>query len=175
LIKESGSSIAHCPKSNAKFGHRAAPFELFLDENLRVGLGSDSVASNNTCDLFEEGRNAALTARTRKDKKRLVTAREILQTMTIGGARAMQMETLTGSLEPGKQADLAILSLDNPAQQPVSDIYASVVFASSARDVLATYVAGRAVYENGRSVLADDEQILRKAQETGRKLRGLKT
>lgn len=171
LIKSSGSSVAHCPKSNAKFGHRAAPFETFLDQNLRVGLGSDSVASNNTCDLFEEGRNAALTARTRENKKRLVTAREILQTMTIGGARTMQIETLTGSLEPGKQADLAVVTLSNPAQQPVSDIYASVVFASGARDVIATYVAGKAVYEDGRSVLADDERILRKALEIGKKLR----
>ena len=91
MIAESGASIAHCPKSNAKFGHDAAPFEKFLDHGLKVGLGSDSVVSNNTCDLLEEGRFAALTARMRPDRSRLVAAREIVETMTIGGAQAIQL------------------------------------------------------------------------------------
>jgi cytosine/adenosine deaminase-related metal-dependent hydrolase len=88
LIGESRAGIAHCPKSNAKFGHRIAPFEKFLDHQLRVGLGSDSVASNNTCDLLEEARFAVLTARAREDKKRLLMAREMVEALTLGGAKA---------------------------------------------------------------------------------------
>jgi 5-methylthioadenosine/S-adenosylhomocysteine deaminase len=148
-IERNGASVAHCPKSNAKFGHGAAPFERFLDAGIAVGLGSDSVASNNVCDLLEEGRFASLTARNREGSQRFITAREILETATIGGARALQMDHLIGSLEPGKQADLTAISLENVAQRPVNDIHASLVFASNARDVRMTMVAGKVVHHIG--------------------------
>ena len=88
IIRESGSSIAHCPKSNAKFGHGYAPFEKFLDSNIAVGLGSDSVASNNSCDMLEEARFAAFAARNRADKRRFVTAEDVLHSVTLGGAES---------------------------------------------------------------------------------------
>lgn len=159
LIAKSGSSIAHCPKSNAKFGHSVAPFEQFLDNNLRVGLGSDSVASNNTCDLLEEGRFAVLTARAREDKTRLIDAKEVIETMTIGGAKALQLENEIGSLEAGKQADLVVLSLKNIAQQPIHDIYSAVLFASTARDVYLTMVAGKEIYRDGESKTIDEDEL----------------
>jgi cytosine/adenosine deaminase-related metal-dependent hydrolase len=159
LIGESGSGIAHCPKSNAKFGHGVAPFERFLDKDLKVGLGSDSVASNNICDLMEEGRFAALTARSRLDRKRLVTAREIVEVMTVGGARAVGLDSEIGTLEVGKQADLVVISLAHVAQLPVNDIYAAVLFASSARDVISTIVAGKTIYANGLPSMIDESEL----------------
>ncbi|MBA3769304.1 MAG: amidohydrolase family protein, partial [Blastocatellia bacterium] len=141
-----GSSIAHCPKSNAKFGHGYAPLEKMLDAGIAVGLGSDSVASNNICDLLEEGRFASLVARNRADTERLIAAEEILRMATLGGAQALGMGEEIGSLEPGKQADIAIISLSSDAQQPVNEIAACVVFSSSGRDVLSTIVAGEERY-----------------------------
>ncbi len=79
LIAESDSRIAHCPKSNAKFGHGIAPLEKFLDKKIRVGFGSDSVASNNTCDILEEARFAALFARSTADQKPLFGCRRNYQ------------------------------------------------------------------------------------------------
>jgi cytosine/adenosine deaminase-related metal-dependent hydrolase len=145
-IARNGTTIAHCPKSNAKFGHGSAPLEAFLDAGIAVGLGSDSVASNNVCDLLEEARFASLTARNREGSKRFITAREMLETATIGGARALGIDDQIGSLETGKQADLAVVSLSNIAQQPTGDIHAALVFASNARDVRMTMVAGQVVY-----------------------------
>lgn len=145
-INTNGAKIAHCPKSNAKFGHGYAPFEAFLDAGITVGLGSDSVASNNVCDLLEESRFAALIARNREGNKRFITAKEMLETATLGGAKALGLDAEIGSLEPGKQADLAVISLSNPAQQPVRDIHTALVFASNARDVILTMVAGREIY-----------------------------
>jgi len=171
LIGESGSGIAHCPKSNAKFGHRVAPFEEFLDKDLKVGLGSDSVASNNICDIMEEGRFAALTARARPDKKRLVTAREIVETMTRGGARALGLESEIGTLEVGKQADLVVMSLEHVAQLPINDIYAAVLFASSARDVISTIVAGKTIYANGRPSMIDESELKAEVKAISRTLR----
>lgn len=152
-IAANGAKIAHCPKSNAKFGHGYAPFEQFLDAGIAVGLGSDSVASNNTCDLLEESRFAALVARNRENgtsphevraypSARFVSAKQMLETATLGGAKALGLDHIIGTLEAGKQADIAVVSLANIAQQPVSDVHTALVFASNARDVVMTMVNG---------------------------------
>ena len=159
-IASNGAAIAHCPKSNAKFGHGFAPFEKFLDGGIRVGLGSDSVASNNVCDLLEESRFAVFAARNRIDntdarrRKRdsheacikFLSAEKALETVTLGGAKALGLDDQIGSLEPGKQADIAVVSLEHQAQSPVNDAYAALVFSSNARDVRMTMVAGREIY-----------------------------
>jgi cytosine/adenosine deaminase-related metal-dependent hydrolase len=144
-IEANGASVAHCPKSNAKFGHGYAPLEHFIDAGVTVGLGSDSVASNNVCDLLEEARFAALAARNRTGSERFVTAREVLRAATLGGAEALGMGDQIGSLEPGKFADLAVVGLSASAQQPINDIEATLVFSSNGRDVVKTFVNGELV------------------------------
>ena len=145
-INANGAKIAHCPKSNAKFGHGYAPLEQFLDAGIGVGLGSDSVASNNVCDMLEESRFAALAARNREGCQRFITAKEMLETATLGGAKALGLDHLIGTLEPGKQADIAVISSSHTAQQPVNDIHTALVFSSNARDVKMTMVAGSVLY-----------------------------
>jgi cytosine/adenosine deaminase-related metal-dependent hydrolase len=147
-IASNGAKIAHCPKSNAKFGHGVAPFEKFLDAEIAVGLGSDSVASNNVCDLLEESRFAALFARNRSDRARFISAREVLEAATLGGARALNLDNLVGTLEAGKKADIAVVSLNHLAQQPVDDIEAALAFSSNGRDVKTTLVAGIRVFDH---------------------------
>ncbi len=145
-IESNGAKIAHCPKSNAKFGHGYAPFEAFLDAGITVGLGSDSVASNNICDLLEEARFALLAARNREGSQRFITPKEALETVTLGGAKALSLDHLIGTLEVGKQADIAVVSLDHPAMKPAGDIHAALVFSASGRDVRFTLVAGNQVF-----------------------------
>lgn len=145
-IAANGARIAHCPKSNAKFGHGFAPFERFLDAGIAAGLGSDSVASNNLCDILEESRFASLVARNRPGSERFIGPGEMLRAATLGGAEALGLEDRIGSLEPGKKADLAVISLDAAAQKPIGDTAAAVVFSSSGRDVVATYVNGEPIY-----------------------------
>lgn len=159
LIKKSDSSIAHCPKSNAKFGHEIAPFEKFLSQKIRVGFGSDSVASNNICDILEEARFAALLARTKTDKLAHLSAKEIIETATLGGAKALRMENEIGSLKAGKQADICIVSLVNVAQLPVHDVYAAILFASNARDIEMTMVAGEEIYRHGISKKVNEKSL----------------
>lgn len=146
LIAKNGASIAHCPKSNAKFGHGYAPFETFLDKGISVGLGSDSVASNNVCDILEDSRFATLAARNRPESRRFLSAKEMLETATLGGAKALGLDAQIGTLEPGKQADLTIVSLDHAAQLPINDVYSALVFSSNARDVTTSMVAGNVIY-----------------------------
>lgn len=170
LIAASGTRIAHCPKSNAKFAHGWAPFEQVLDAGLPVGLGSDSVASNNSCDILDEGRFAVLAARNRPAWKRFITDREAIETATLGGARALGLENEIGTLEPGKQADLAVVSLANIAQQPVHDVYSALVFASNARDVVMTMVAGEEIYRDAKSKRIDEAEIKAKLKEMAVKM-----
>jgi cytosine/adenosine deaminase-related metal-dependent hydrolase len=118
-----------------------------LDAGISVGLGSDSVASNNVCDLLEEARFAALAARNRPESTRFISASEVLEAVSLGGAKAMGIDHLIGSLEPGKQVDIAVVSLEYQAQQPVNDVEAALVFSSNARDVRLTMVAGNVIYD----------------------------
>ena len=149
-LRETGARVAHCPKSNAKLGHGVAPFRKFLDSGIAVGLGSDSVASNNTCDLLEEARFALLMARadtTRQGSR--VSADEVLRAATRGGAQAlgMDIDSQIGELREGAQADFAVVSLNGPHQVPSYAPVSTLIFSSSGRDVVLTVVAGREVYQ----------------------------
>ncbi|MDQ6786958.1 MAG: amidohydrolase family protein [Acidobacteriota bacterium] len=170
LIVESGSRIAHCPKSNAKFGHGIAPLEKFLSRGAAVGFGSDSVASNNICDILEEARFAALVARNPEYKTRFLNAREIIETATLGGAKSLGLETKIGTLETGKQADLIVVSLDALAQMPVHDVYSALLFASGARDVRLTMVGGEEIYRDGAALKIDEKQLKARVREIARKM-----
>lgn len=166
LIKESSAGIAHCPRSNAKLGHGRAPFADFIAREIKVGLGSDSVASNNNCDILQEARFATLLARIpsnddlfRGGLPPAITAEQALYTATLGGARAIGLDTQTGSLAAGLQADLAVVNLDGAHQQPVRAAADALIFASSGRDVLLTMVAGKEIYRDGRVKGVDEDEF----------------
>lgn len=166
-LAESHAKIAHCPKSNAKLGHGRAPLVKFLERGLVVGLGSDSVASNNTCDILEEARFAALIARS--DAR--VSADDALSTATVGGARCLGLEGSTGELTVGAEADFAVLSLNGAPQVPSYDPVVTAIFSSSGRDVVLTVVAGKEVYRDGRVVDVDEERMRARMGEIAEKLR----
>ncbi len=170
LISATDSRIAHCPKSNAKLGHGIAPFEKFLDQSIKIGFGSDSVAGNNVCDILEESRFASLFARTRNDSTRLITPKSIINTATYGGAEALGLENEIGSFEAGKQADLIVIKLDNIAQQPIFDIYATVLFATSVREIYLTMCAGKEVSRDGKALMIDENELKSKLKEIAEKL-----
>jgi 5-methylthioadenosine/S-adenosylhomocysteine deaminase len=171
-IKETTAGIAHCPKSNAKLGHGRAPFAKFLAAGARVGLGSDSVASNNTCDILEEARFATLLARlepadTRESFSvgRPPDSQSVLLAATLGGARALGLEEQVGSLATGMQADLVVVGLNGPHQRPLHDPADALVFSSSGRDVVLTMVAGRIIYRDGCVNGVDESELRRRTEE----------
>ncbi|MGH8165496.1 MAG: amidohydrolase family protein, partial [Rhodanobacteraceae bacterium] len=117
-IVRHGGCVAHCPTSNAKFGHGVAPLAAFLDAGINVGLGSDSVASNNRMDILDEARLAVLLANQRARCPTALTAERALQLATIGGARALGLDAVVGSLEAGKSADLTAFRMDAARATP---------------------------------------------------------
>lgn len=168
-LKTSGAKVAHCPKSNAKLGHGRAPFAKFLEAGVTVGFGSDSVASNNTCDILDEARFAVLLSRATEGNTS-ISASRALEVATIGGARCFDMENKIGQLTEGAQADLAVLSLTGPHQIPNHDTLATTIFASSGHDVILTLVAGREVFRDGRVTGVDEERLRARMFEIGQKL-----
>ncbi|QQS45865.1 MAG: amidohydrolase family protein [Acidobacteriota bacterium] len=160
LMARSRTRVAHCPKSNAKFGHGTARLAAFQSAGLRVGLGTDSVASNNNCDLIEEARFCALLHRAAGQDASLCAPGRMIEMMTIDGARALGLDHLTGSLEAGKQADLIAVRLDRAHNSPACDPATAIIFSSSGRDVVLTMVAGKILYD-GQNVLTIDEAEVR--------------
>lgn len=165
-LRDTGAKIAHCPKSNAKLGHGRAPFAKFVAAGIAVGVGSDSVASNNTCDMLEEARFAALLART----DGWIGANPALESATIGGARCFDLEDQIGQLKEGFQADLTVVSLSGAHQVPNYDPVATLIFCSSGRDVIMTVIAGREVFRNGRVAGVDEERLRSRMREITQKL-----
>ena len=147
-IARSRSTIAHCPVSNAKLGHGIAPLDEMLNAGVVVGLGSDSMASNNRMDLLEEARIALLLQRTRTLSNETPDAADVLALATIGGANAIGLGDLVGTLEVDKEADLAAFALDgvDPTQDPV----AAAVFAITAARARFVSVAGTALVRDGK-------------------------
>ena len=184
ILKQTRTRVAHCPKSNAKLGHGVAPFARFLEGRLTVGLGSDSVASNNTCDLLEEARFALLLARAEAtanaranepgddDGRRnyRLSADDLLQTATLGGARALDLQGQIGELREGVQADFAVVALNGPHQNPSYDPISTLIFASSGRDIVLTVVAGREIYRHGQVTTVDEDRLRARMKEIADKL-----
>ena len=167
LIKSCGASVAHCPRSNAKLGHGHAPFAKFVRAGVKVGLGSDSVASNNNCDILEEARFATLLAGLTACS---ITAEQALFAATLGGARALGLDHQIGALAEGMQADLIAVGLDGAHQQPVRDPVDALIFSSSGHDVRLTMVAGREILREGFLTGIEQSELLSKLSKVRTKL-----
>jgi 5-methylthioadenosine/S-adenosylhomocysteine deaminase len=145
-------AVAHCPASNAKLGHGIAPLVELLQAGVRVGLGSDSVASNNRMDLLDEARLAVFMQRARAGRPNVVTATQVLELATLGGARALGLDREIGSLDVGKAADLAAFPLDGARSMPVYDPATALVFSASGCGATFVAVAGRPLVQESRLV-----------------------
>ncbi|MDQ3474072.1 MAG: amidohydrolase family protein, partial [Acidobacteriota bacterium] len=170
IIGETQTRIAHCPKSNAKLSHGRAPFAEFVRRKLPFGLGSDSVASNNACDLLEEARFALLFARAEREQSVNLEAADALYAATVGGARAVGLEGQTGELREGCQADFAVVSLAGMHQLPSYDPVNTLIFSSSGSDVVLTVVAGRELYRDGTLPDIDEARLRARMNEIRIKL-----
>jgi cytosine/adenosine deaminase-related metal-dependent hydrolase len=161
IIARHRCSVAHCPASNAKFGHGIAPLLPLIAAGIRVGIGSDSVASNNRMDILDEARLSVLIHRAATRRHDAFGAHDALQLATIGGARALGLDSRVGSLEVGKDADLAAFRTDSPRTIPIGDPYSAAIFALPGRSAELVTVKGRVLVERGRARGADKELAAR--------------
>ena len=143
ILKECEVAVSHCPKSNAKFGHGVASINKMIGKGIRVSLGTDSAASNNRLDLFEEARFALFQQRA-LCREQVLSEQQMLELMTIDGARALNMEKEIGSLETGKMADLILVKI--PDYYSTADqVLNHLVYNATSSDVLKTFISGAEV------------------------------
>jgi len=165
------TNVVHCPSSNLKLGSGVAPIPEMLAAGCRVGLGADGAPCNNRLDAFTEMRLAALIQKPRLGPDALPAA-QALELATLGGARALGLETEIGSIEVGKRADLVALDLEGPHSQPAeADLVSRIVYSARASDVRHVLVDGHVVVKDGRLKTAKVEEIRREANAQARRLR----
>ena len=161
-----GVSIAHCAESNLKLASGMAPVAKLIAAGANVAIGTDGAASNNDLDMFGEMRTAALLAKAVSGDATAVPAATALRMATLNGAKALGLETQTGSLEPGKSADFIAVDLASaPATTPVYDVISQLVYAAGRDQVTDVWVAGRVLMHERRLTTIDEAAVLARAQE----------
>jgi cytosine/adenosine deaminase-related metal-dependent hydrolase len=149
LLAEHDVAVAHCPRSNGILGCGVAPLVALREAGIRICIATDSPASAPSFDMFDEMRAAIVGARAREGRPDALTAPDALELATLGGARALGLDDSLGSLVPGKQADLTVLSLADTSFIPWEDPVTGAVLGGSPHRVVATLVSGRPRYEKG--------------------------
>ncbi len=164
LLAQHGVGVAHCPRSNGYLGCGVAPVEELRTAGVVVSIATDSPASTPSLDSFEEIRAAIIAARARARSPEALSAHDALELATLGGARVLGLADRIGSLVPGKQADLAVISLVNSPFDPVEDPVIAAVLGGSPDRVTATLVAGELRYVKGTTRWPDSTRAARRAR-----------
>jgi 5-methylthioadenosine/S-adenosylhomocysteine deaminase len=163
---ERRTGVAHCPESNSMLASGIAPVVAMRAAGMNVGLGTDGPAgSNNNLDMVEEMASAARLQKIGRMDPKALTARNVLEMATIGGARVLGMESKIGSLEAGKRADIAIIDLQQPKSQPVYAVESAIVYAASGSSVVTTICVGKILMRNRKMLTVDVPAAMAKAQE----------
>lgn len=169
ILGKNKVGIVYNPESNLKLGNGICPVVDLREKGARVGLGTDSTASNNNLDMLQEV-DMGTKLQTLKYGVGKLTAKESVKMLTIEGAKAIHMDHLIGSLEVGKAADLIAVDITRPHSIPFYDPYSHLVYSASGSDILHTVVAGNILMKNRKLTVCDENEILQKAKSWGKKI-----
>jgi 8-oxoguanine deaminase len=154
-----GTGVAHCPCSNMRLASGMAPIRKMLNHQVPVGLGVDGSASNDTSNLLNEARMAFLMARVRELDAAAMTAREVLEVATLGGAKVLGRDDI-GALAPGMSADFIAINLDRPEfAGALHDPVAAMIFCQ-VNQVDYSFINGRKVVDQGRVTTVELETLV---------------
>lgn len=170
LFRNMRGGVSHNPVSNCKLGCGLAPVLDLRKLGVNVGLGTDGAGSASTLDMFQEIKAAAWLQKNRTGDPTALTAYEVLKMATITGARVLGLEDEIGSLEPGKQADVILIDLEQPHLYPRHDLSSLLAYAATGADVQTVICAGVVVMENRQLRLLDEKAILREAESRARRI-----
>ena len=157
------AGLCHCPSSNLKLASGIAKISAYLKKGMKIALGADGVACNNTMDPFLEMRLAALLQKSLLGPTAL-PARDAFELATLGGARVLNASEEIGSLSVGKRADIVIVGREHPSVATVSDPYSALVYSCSGRDVRDVWTDGRRIVRNGVHLIFKSKEVIHSAQ-----------
>jgi 5-methylthioadenosine/S-adenosylhomocysteine deaminase len=175
MLAQTGTSVSHCPCSNMKLSSGPARIGDMRAAGIVIGIGSDGEKENNNLDLFEEMKFASLLQKVSTLDPTTGDPWDILEMATLAGATALGLDGVSGSLEPGKRADIVTVDLRAPHMTPVLhgedfNVAAHLVFSASGHDVANVWVDGRRVVGDGRVLTVDTEAVRRRAQSAAEEL-----
>ncbi|MBO6149097.1 MAG: amidohydrolase [Lachnospiraceae bacterium] len=159
ILKENNVSVVTNPASNMKLGNGFAPVPAMLDKGINVCLGTDGAASNNGQNMFREMGFLSLIHKGVHDTPQCVGAKEVFKMSTINGAKALGLDKITGSIEKGKRADLAILRLDVPSMMPNNNLLAALCYSANGSEVDTVVIDGQVVMEDREIKTLDEERV----------------
>ena len=166
LLARHNVKIAYNPVANMKLAQGTAKIKEMLDFGITVGLGTDGPASNNSLDMFETMKIAALLQKLAYKDPGVLPAWQVLKMATVDAAKALGLESEIGSIEAGKKADIILLDFKKPHLTPIHDLYANIVYSARGSDVDTVIVDGKVLMENREVIVANEEEIIRKAEKT---------
>jgi 5-methylthioadenosine/S-adenosylhomocysteine deaminase len=164
VLAQRGVGVTHNPASNMKLASGIAAVPKWIAHGMHAGLGTDGAASNNTLDMFEAMKLAALLQKVATSNPQAMPARQVLELATRGGAEALGMGDRIGSLEPGKQADVITVGMAGARQTPMFDPVSHLVYVSHGDDVENTIVAGRVLMRDRHVLSLKAADVVRDAR-----------
>lgn len=162
LLADTNTGVVHCPASNMKLASGMAPLRRLVEAGVTVGLGTDSAASNNTLDMFQEMRDAALLGKLAADDASAATSRTVFRLATSGSASLLGFDS--GRVEPGANADLMVVDLDEPHLTPRHDLVSHLVYAANGSDVRHTICNGEVLMRDREVTVLDEDDVCERAE-----------
>ncbi|MEH6550993.1 MAG: TRZ/ATZ family hydrolase [Pseudomonadales bacterium] len=163
LLEAHRAHVIHCPQSNLKLASGEPKVQAMLKKGINVALGSDGAASNNSLDMWAEMKSTALLAKSVSQDASALPAFTALEMATINGARALGIDDKTGSLEPGKAADMISINLNHLNTQPVYNAISQLVYSANSTQVEHVWVAGQTLLADGKLTQMDQQKIIENA------------
>jgi 5-methylthioadenosine/S-adenosylhomocysteine deaminase len=170
LLKQTGTSVSHNPVSNMMLGDGVAPVVEMLSQGVNVALGTDGAASNHSQDLFDTMKAASLLQKVHYQDAGVIDPYSVLRMATACGAKALGLDSLCGTIEVGKRADLILLDLDTVHNQPINDVFSQIVHCAKASDVRTVMVDGEILLRDRQLKRHDENHLIAEARQANRDL-----
>jgi 5-methylthioadenosine/S-adenosylhomocysteine deaminase len=170
ILADTGTSVSHCPTSNAKLAGGIAPILEMKQAGITIGLGTDGNISNNNLDMFEEMKFASLLQKVHRYDAAALSAPDTLRMATIEGAKLLGLDHEIGSIEPGKKADLVLVDLWQPNLMPIvfepddNNVIWNLVYAAKGSNVHTVFVDGEMLIQAGQSTRVSEAKVLEEVQ-----------
>jgi 5-methylthioadenosine/S-adenosylhomocysteine deaminase len=171
LFADRGCKVVYNPESNMKLASGIAPVSTILEHGIVVGLGTDGCASNNNLDMFEEMDTAAKLEKSARLDPTVMSARTVIRMATCNGAKTLGLDSLIGTLEVGKKADLCIIDMDKPHLTPLYSEYSHLVYAVNGADVDTVLINGQVVMRDRKLLTIDENETMRRVREIALRIR----
>jgi 5-methylthioadenosine/S-adenosylhomocysteine deaminase len=170
ILQQSGAHVIHCPESNLKLASGFCPVDKLMKAGINIALGTDGAASNNDLDLFSELKTAALLAKAVSNNAAALDAHSALRMATLNGAKALGIDDQVGSLEVGKQADIAAIYFNDLDLQPIYNPISQLIYSNIGHRVSHLWVNGKCLMENRELQTINELELVSKIRQWQEKI-----